>query len=73
MAKYVLKALSVQIGGIVYHKSDNDVFNTEGKHKGLAGEIEAAEKAGFLEELKDEKKSAKKGKFDDVENTENPE
>lgn len=51
MAKYKLKALSVQIGGQLHLKENEIVFDTDGKFKPLKKEIELAEKAGFLEEI----------------------
>jgi len=55
MAKYKLKALSVQIAGKVYRKSENAVFDTS-KQKDIIGEIEAAFNAGFLEVIEQETK-----------------
>jgi hypothetical protein len=61
MAKYKLKALSVQISGKVYGKSENAIFDTD-KQKDIAREIEAAYEAGFLEVIEQEKKVFGKNK-----------
>ena len=55
MAKYKLKSLSVLIGGKVFKKSDKEIFDTNGKYKGLKTEIEAACKKGFFVEIVEEK------------------
>jgi len=61
--KYKLKALSLHIGGVTYKKPAE--FDTSGKFKGLKAQLEAAERAGFLElveEKPEEKKITKKKK-----------
>ncbi len=48
MAKYKMKALTILIGGKVFEKSENPVFDSEAQPQ-LAAAFEQAEKAGFLE------------------------
>lgn len=55
--QYKLKALSVQIGGKVFHKEDGVIFSSD-KFPGQISEIESAAKAGFLFEVKDAKAEA---------------
>jgi len=54
--KYKLKALSVQIGGKVHKIEDNTIFDIEKRFKSFKSEIEAAEKVGFLIQIKEKKK-----------------
>jgi len=53
MGKYILfKCTSCQIAGKVYKKSDKVVFDTDDpKFAKVKGEIEAAAKAGYLEDV----------------------
>lgn len=60
MAKYKLKALNVVIGGVLYKKEQDFIFDTE-KMKSLAPQIEKACEKGYLEKV-EEKKSTKKDK-----------
>lgn len=60
MAKYKLKALSVQIGGKVHRVEEKTIFDTEKTFKTFKSEIEAAEKAGFLTLIKEPKKDEQK-------------
>lgn len=60
MSKYKLKSLSIQIGGKVFRKSDNKIFDTGKKFKGLKSEIEAAHKKGFFEKLPESQPKSKK-------------
>lgn len=62
MPKYKLKALSVNIGGVLFKKEDKDILDSEGKHKGLAKQLANAEKAGFLEIVKGSKRTEDKNK-----------
>jgi len=59
MAKYKLKSLSVNIGGVVHHKSEGTIFDTDGKYKPLKSEIEACEKSGFFVKIRDTQKEIK--------------
>ena len=55
MAKYKLKALSVQLGGKLFRKEDGKVFDDQNADKGRATELQNAYKAGFLEKVKEPK------------------
>lgn len=67
MAKYVFhKCTSCQIGGKLYKKSDKVVFDTEDpKFKNLVAEIEAAAKAGYLEDTSKGNKAAIKAEAEE--------
>jgi len=62
MAKYKLKSLSVNLSGVVHHKSEGTIFDTEGKYKPLKSEIEACEKSGFFVKIRDVQKETKNSK-----------
>lgn len=51
MALYKVKYMSIKIGGKNYRQSDGHVFDTFGADSILLPEIQAAAKAGFLEEI----------------------
>ena len=49
--QYKIKHMTIQIGGKVYRKSDGRIFNTETIDLPIKSELEAAAKAGFVEEI----------------------
>lgn len=51
--KYILKSSMVHIGGVIYRKKQGKVFDTSKEFKKLKPEVEAACKAGYLEEVKE--------------------
>ena len=65
MAKYILNALSVQIGGKVFRKEDKTVFDTAKEFKPWTKEVEQAAAKGFLK-----KAPAQKAKKDVTTNKE---
>ena len=58
--KLKLRALSVQIKGVIHRKEEGIIFDTEGRHKSIKSELLAEKEAGFLEEVKSEPKKAEK-------------